>query len=239
MSSATTPTTESQLSNINARKTQSFQSKTTATGSGSQTNANTPLMLFQPFNMIVFLSFYSPVILAILVTSMSLLFQNFKGFIYLGFLLGVSLVRLYAYKWTGAKETVNDGTICTSVQFTKYGNPSFSAFVFGFTAMYLLYPMFVNGSINFWLVSSIIAYFFIDIFIKVTKKCKIEFGDMFLNILSGLFSAVLIVVLMYTGGSSQYLFFNETQNNKEVCSMPSNQTFKCNVYKNGELIGGA
>ena len=60
---------------------------------------------------------------------------------------------------------------------------------------------------------------------------------MFLNILLGLISALLIIVFMYAGGSGQYLFFNETQNNKEVCSMPSQQTFKCNVYKNGELIG--
>ena len=31
--------------------------------------------------------------------------------------------------------------------------------------------------------------------------------------------------------------FNEIQSNKQMCSMPKNQTFKCNVYKNGEIIG--
>ena len=42
---------------------------------------------------------------------------------------------------------------------------------------------------------------------------------------------------MYTDNSSKYLFLNETQSNKDVCSMPKKQTFKCSVYKNGELIG--
>jgi hypothetical protein len=196
-----------------------------------------PLLLFQPFNMIVFCSFYSPVILAILVTSMSILFQNFKGFIYLGYLIAVCIVRNYIYKMGGATPSMNDGTICTAVQYSPYGNPSFSSFVFSFTIIYLLYPMFVNGSINFWIVSSILVYFFIDIFIKLNKNCKITFGSLFLNILAGMTSAIVIVVLMYTGGSSKYLFFNETQSNKDVCSMPTNQTFKCNVYKNGELIG--
>jgi hypothetical protein len=97
--------------------------------------------------------------------------------------------------------------------------------------------MFANGSINFWIVSVLFAYFFVDIFIKTYKKCVTEFGDMFLNILLGITSSALIVTLMYSGGSSKYLFFNETQSNKDVCSMPSTQTFKCNVYKNGELIG--
>ena len=55
--------------------------------------SDTPLILFQPFNIVVFLSFYSPIILAISVLGMSFVFQNFKGFIYLGFLLGCCVVR--------------------------------------------------------------------------------------------------------------------------------------------------
>jgi hypothetical protein len=210
--------------------------------SNDATNSNkngniTPLILFQPFNLIVFLSFYSPIILAISITSLSFLFQNFKGFIYLAYLIGVCIVRNYAYMLSGGSPIISDKTVCTSIQYSKYGNSTFSAFVFAFTMTYLLYPMFANGSINFWIVSVLFLYFFVDIFIKTYKKCVTEFGDMFLNILLGIASSALIVTLMYSGGSSKYLFFNETQSNKDVCSMPSTQTFKCNVYKNGELIG--
>jgi hypothetical protein len=198
---------------------------------------NSPLLIYQPFSFIVFLSFYSPIILAIVMISLSFIFQNFKGFIFLGFLIGISVLRNFVYLLNGSIITQNDNTICTAIQYSKYGNSTFSAFVFAFTIMYLSIPMFSNGSVNYWVFSGLLVYFFADTFIKIYKGCIIKMSELFLNILTGLASSALIITLMYAGGSSKYLFFNETQSNKEVCSMPKNQTFKCNVYKNGELIG--
>ena len=197
-----------------------------------------PLLLFQPFNIVVFLSFYSPIILAISVVGMSFVFQNFKGFIYLGFLLAACVARELSYKYISkSNQTVNDNTICTSIQYTKYGNPTFSAFVFAFTIMYLSLPMFSNDSINFWIFSVLLAYFFIDMFIKIYKKCVVNMGDLFLNVLLGLSSSALFVTLMYAGGSGKYMFFNEVSSTKEMCSQPKKQTFKCSLYKDGSLVG--
>jgi len=168
---------------------------------------------------------------------LSFLFQNFKGFIFIGFLIGVSVLRSFIYMISGASPIENDGTLCNSIQYTKYGNSTFSAFVFAFTIVYLFIPMFTNQSINFWIFSSLIVYFFIDVFIKLYKGCVNKMTDLFLNVLAGMVSSAIIISLMYTGNSSKFLFFNETQSNKEICSMPKKQTFKCNVYKNGELIG--
>jgi hypothetical protein len=137
----------------------------------------------------------------------------------------------------GSTPVANDRTVCTSIQYSKYGNPTFSAFVFSFTIMYLSLPMFSNGAPNFWVFISLISYFFIDMFIKVYKKCVIQTGDLFLNVLLGLASSALIVTLMYAGGSGKYLFFNEVSSNKEICYQPKNQTFKCSMYNsNGELV---
>jgi hypothetical protein len=197
---------------------------------------DSPLQLFQPMNIVVFFSFFSPVILATSITGMSFIFQNFKGLIYLGFLIGCCVVRSYVYMMAGANPIVNDRTICTSVQYSKYGNPTFSAFVFAFTIMYLSIPMFSNNSVNYWIFITLITYFFIDIFIKIYKKCVIQMGDLFLNVLLGASSAALIVTLMYSGGSGKYLFFNEVSSNKEVCYQPSKQTFKCSVFKDGTLV---
>jgi hypothetical protein len=199
---------------------------------------DTPLILFQPFNLIVFLSFYSPIILATSLVGLSFVFQNFKGFIYLGFLLGACVVREYIYRMVGSSPIINDRTICTSIQYSQYGNPTFSAFVFAFTIMYLSLPMFVNDSVNFWVFSSILVYFLLDMFIKIYKGCIVKMGDLFLNVLLGVFSSALIVSLMWTGGSGKYLFFNEVSSNKEICSQPKEQTFRCSLYKNGELISG-
>ena len=198
--------------------------------------SDTPLQLFQPMNIIVYLTFFSPIILATSITSLSFIFQNFKGLIYLGFLIGCCVVRSFVYAMSGATPIMNDKTICTSIQYSKYGNPTFSAFVFAFTIMYLSYPMFSNGSINFWVFISLITYFFLDMFIKIYKNCVVKMGDLFLNVLLGAASAALIVTLMYVGGSGKYLFFNEMSSDKEMCYQPSKQTFKCKLFQNGEMI---
>lgn len=195
------------------------------------------LQIFQPMNIVVFLTFFSPIILATSITGMSFIFQNFKGLIYLGFLIGCCLIRNYVYMISGSSPAVNDRTICTSIQYSKYGNPTFSAFVFAFTIMYLSYPMFSNGSVNYWIFISLMTYFFLDIFIKIYKKCVIQMGDLILNVLLGAASSALIVTLMYAGGSGKYLFFNEVSSNKEMCYQPSKQNFKCQMYKDGELVG--
>ena len=210
--------------------------------SDNQTNkmggiSNAPLQLFQPMNFVVFFSFFSPIILATSITSLSFIFQNFKGLIYLGFLIGCCLIRNLIYMMSGAAPVTNDGTICTSIQYSKYGNPTFSAFVFAFTIMYLSLPMFSNSAPNFWVFISLVAYFAIDMFIKVYKNCIVQMGDLLLNILSGLASAAAIVSLMYAGGSGKYLFFNEVSSNKEICYQPKKQNFRCQIFKDGMLVG--
>jgi len=198
---------------------------------------DTPLQLFQPMNIVIFLSFFSPIILATSITSLSFIFQNFKGLIYLGFLIAACVVRNYVYMVSGSAPVINDRTICTSIQYSKYGNPTFSAFVFAFTIMYLSLPMFSNGAPNFWVFVSLISYFIIDIFIKIYKNCVIKMSDLFLNVLLGLASSALVVTLMYVGGSGKYLFFNEVSSNKDICYQPKEQSFKCQVFKDGTLVG--
>jgi hypothetical protein len=200
------------------------------------TTSPVPLKLSQPMNMIVFLSFYSPMIIVSIITSLSIVFQNFKGLIYLGFMLVACTVRHFVYMSANATPNVyNKSDICTVVEFSKYGNASFSSFVFAFTIMYVSFPMFMNNDPNFWIFTSMLAYFFIDIFIKVFKKC-VNYTELILNVLSGMTLSVLIVTLMYSGGSGKYLFFNEVSTNKDICYQPSNQTFKCKVYKDGTLV---
>jgi len=138
-----------------------------------------------------------------------------------------------------ANTNVSNGArqICNVIEFSKYGNSTFSVFVFGFMAAYIFIPMFLNNSINFMVLVGSILYCCTDIFMKVSYGCIQNKTEVMINLLAGMVSSGVIVGCMYLGGSSKYLFFNETQSNKEVCSMPSEQTFKCQVYKNGELIG--
>jgi hypothetical protein len=195
-----------------------------------------PLLMYQPFNIVVLLTLYSPIIVTLGVLSMSFIFQNFKGFIYLGFLLAASVLREFLLMIFGAKQQVSANKICNSVEYSKYVNSGFSVFVLSFTVLYICLPMFLNNDVNYLIFGGLLTYLLIDIFIRYTKECITTYTDILLNVATGAFSGAIIPGMLYVGGSSKYLFFNEISSNKEICSMPKKQQFKCNVYKNGELI---
>lgn len=191
---------------------------------------------FTPTNIVLFLSFFSPIILTSCIVGISVLFQHAKGFVYMGFLLGCCFIRKLIYSLAGSSPFQNDNTLCSSIQYTTYGNQSFSVFVFAFTIMYLSIPMFSNHSVNYPLFISMLLYFCVDVFVKMYSGCIKVRSDYILNIILGACASTLIVSLMVMGGSAKYLFFNEVSLNKDVCYQPSKQTFKCNVYKGGTLI---
>ena len=202
----------------------------------------TPLLFLQPYNILVFLAFYSPFVLSTITFSLSFLFQNFKGIIYLAFLLAVSLTRNYFIKLQGGwgEPLPVDRSICNAIQFSEQSNQTFSSFVFAFTFMYMCVPMFVNNEINFSVMVGLLIYSVFDVSMRIHNNCfKYDmFKYLFLDTLIGAGLSSFIVMLMYAGGSGKYLFFNEISS-KEVCSRPNEETFKCSVYKNGELIGSA
>jgi hypothetical protein len=182
---------------------------------------------------------YSPIFIAFLITTLSFFFQNWKGIIYLAFLIGSCLLRDLVYRnmFPQTKETNNIGIqVCDSIKYTEYGNISFSSYVFSFTIVYLLIPMFVNKAYNWWLFSGLLLYFVLDIISKYINGCITKIPELFINILCGGIASTIIVLSMTAGGSSKYLFFNETQSSKQQCSQPSKQEFKCDVYKDGKLV---
>lgn len=211
--------------------------KSSLPDSGKSVNLSIPLTLV----------FFSPIILALMIAGMSFVFQNSKGFIYLGYLFAVVLARefwIYTYLTSNKKdgETIkpfvsSNSKICDYYKFSPLGNSSFSLFVITFSIFYLCWPMFLNKSVNYFLLGGLIAYLLIDIVVRNSLKCFSGFKSIFVNILAGFTCATIITVPMYSYGASKYLFFNEVSSDKEMCSMPTKQKFKCAVYKNGELIG--
>jgi hypothetical protein len=196
------------------------------------------LQIYKPLDVIGYFCFFSPIIVASGITSMSFWYQNFKGFIYLGFLLACCVLREVGYYLAKAIPNVRTGEpICNAINYSYYGNPTFSAFVFAFTIMYISLPMFSYGDANLWIFVPLIVYFIVDIGIKLKNKCIPKMTDLVLNILLGAGLSAAMVSLMYAGGSGKYLFFNELSSNKDVCYQPSEQSFKCSLYKDGMLVG--
>ena len=195
------------------------------------------LDVFKPISFIMTFTFLSPLIIVVSLVGMSFLFQNFKGFIYLGFLIAACLVRSFLFQ-SNANYTHNGlPQQCDTIHYTNVGNNTFSIFVMTFTFFYICFPMFVNNSINWWLVASLLFYMVLDGGVKWYTGCLVNNFQIMMDILLGFTLGALIVSSMYFGGSGKYLFFNEVSTDKEVCSVSKNNTFKCSVYKNGELLG--
>jgi hypothetical protein len=196
--------------------------------------------LTNPINIVVYFAFFSSIILPSFIIFAALFCSSIlKGILYLIILVFFCFLRSYFYSFGGGNPLLQDNTICTSIKNSKYGNSSFSAFVFSFTIMYFLTPMYFYNSLNYELILGLVFYFVLNYSIRTYFKCSINTFDLIKNIIIGGLCAFFTILLLSNQSlnTSKYLFFNEISSNKEVCSMPSTQTFKCNMYKNGEMIG--
>ena len=238
--------------------------------------SNTPtiLTIYNPAEIIKYLTYYSPIILIIGVVSLSFIFQNFKGIFYLGVVLLLVICREFIYRKMTKPSTdknqtevqvaepidekdgatgggrkrkykggapVTPSRDCMTVQYSPIdkSNGSYSAFIFSFTMMYIFLPMFINQNINLWMLLGLTIYFIVDTIIKQRSGC-VDLSNVFINVLVGFaLSSLLVCIMINSPGLSNLLFFNDYSSNKEICTMPKKQTFKCAVYKNGQLIGSS
>lgn len=209
-----------------------------------------PLELYDPLFILLYLSFFSPFILIFSIMIYSIIFQNYKGFIYLAFIFALTFVRLCIYKAFNFKATKTEGryAICDSVYTSIFsntdnggGNDTYSLAIFSFTFFYICLPMYMYKNVNVVIVSAFIIGVLVEYTVKRVFKC-INMMEAAVNFLIGSLLGIVITVLLFRNKETQQLLFiNEltSGSNKEVCSMPNKQTFKCSVYKNGELLGSS
>jgi hypothetical protein len=200
--------------------------------------ANVPraLEIWKIGEVVVWLVFNSPMLIAFLIVFLSLIFQNLSGLVYLGVLIISCFLRWGLYSSIGIPEQENQGEpICSSIKYSVLGNSSFSSFIFAFTFMYLGLPMFLRSDVNYWVLVPLIVYWLMDIITRVWKGC-VSSGPLIGNIVLGAFVSSMSLVAIYSLGGEGLLIFNEVSSSKEICSQPSEQTFKCSVFKDGELV---
>ena len=204
---------------------------------GIQLNAKS-FNLLSPSLLIRFITFFSPVFVMFTAISSSFASNNLKGLIFFLFTVAVCILREIIYTFSGGTKKSYDEKICNYVNFgDSYSIALLNPFMLSFIFMYFAVPMYTYNTQNIIFLSLIIAWFYADVYIKKTYKCVTNNTELFSNIFGGLIFGWLITTMMIGGGSQKYLFFNEMSSNKEVCTQPDTQTFKCKDYKNGELIG--
>jgi uncharacterized membrane protein YraQ (UPF0718 family) len=86
---------------------------------------------------------------------------------------------------------------------------------------------------------SIIAMLFlllgIDGWTQITNKCS-DAGGVFMGILVGTILGIVWFTLLKSTDNKNLLYFEEVSSTRTQCEKPSEQQFKCSVYKNGQLL---
>ena len=190
-------------------------------------------------NIVQLFSIFAPLFLGTFLVLVSIFNQNIKGMIYLGGVLLASVINYIVSRMIGSEPLENEGSICNLVEFplisSRFNVPNYNSMVIGFTLMYLLLPMLSNNQINFWIIGTIVSIFAVDAYVKLQYFCTVPRGITIGGIV-GLSLGALWYFLFKLNNFESLLFFNDLTSNNVVCKRPQNQTFKCSVYKNGQVI---
>jgi hypothetical protein len=190
-------------------------------------------------NIVQLFSVFAPLFLGTFLILVSVFNQNIKGLIYLGGVLIASVINMGIMVMVGSEPVENQGAICNLLEFplipTQYNVPNYNSMFIAFTLMYLLLPMLSNNQINFWMIGTIVSIFAVDAYVKLQYSCTVPRGITFGAIIGGGLGATMYFLLKFSELEG-LLFFNDLTSNNVVCKRPKNQTFKCSVYKNGQVI---
>lgn len=196
------------------------------------------VMILDMSNILELTSALSPLLVTFLLVMISLFNQNVKGLIYLGGILVTSIVNLIAGFTLGQHKYSDASVMCDFIglpYLTNFNVPSSSTMFHAFTLAYLLFPMYDTKQVNPLLVTILALFLVIDATSKVKNRCTNKMGVALGALLGTLMGYVWYAIFKYTNNES-LLYYNHLQSNNVQCSRPSKQTFKCRVYKNGELI---
>jgi hypothetical protein len=119
---------------------------------------------------------------------------------------------------------------------------STSVFLITYTFVYLLMPMIYAKNINYAIIFLFVAFYLGDVlgrkFIQIPGLILQNMNPVGVTIgtLCGVVYGILCFFIIYKAGDKYLYFSTSTSSTGEYCSKPANQQFKCNVYKNGQLI---
>jgi len=193
-------------------------------------------------NMLQFFSTISPILVAFFLVMISLFNSDIKGLVYLGGVLMASLGNLFVMNTLKIKNDKTPSPACNLFDFpfmnNEYISPAFNTFFLAFTLLYLFMPMQYFSNINYPVLIFLSGLIILDAVTKVSRACT-NFGGIVFGFVLGALAGIIYFVTWYYSGHEDLLYFNVEPSNNVVCARPKQQTFKCFVYKNGEIIGQA
>ncbi len=183
----------------------------------------------------------APFFLVCFFTLSSVLNQDFKGLVYVaGLLLSCFITIIIGNALGEFIPKIDDKPdICNMISLgstTDISKLPLGQLVIAFTFGYLLYPLIeydlFKRNIPTLVFFPVLLLF--DIIWNVKNTCYTPIQLLFSLVLGGLLGVGWGVIIDKAKNPALQYFAGNP--NGEVCSAPSNTTFKCNVYKNGQLI---
>lgn len=167
------------------------------------------------------------------------------GVVYLGGIVA-TIILCYLFGMMGliSERNPNAALSCDlfSMASHPYQGPSTQAAISWFTFVYLLWPMLPpmhpGGLINPMIIATTLIFAMINSIFQYRNNCSNTSG-IILGGAIGLLAGSGWFWLWYGSGYKDLLFYNELVSNNAICTRPSKQTFKCEVWKGGELISSS
>jgi len=192
-------------------------------------------------NLFSFLGLMAPLLIIFFVVASSLFNTDLKGIVYLGGLLCASVVNLFFMNSIKSERGGDADSVCNlwNIDFmgtwNNYNSPALGSMYLGFTFIYLFLPMLAHKQVNYAMIATILFLFGLNASVNISKNCN-KMDGIFLGVLSGILLGMCWYGIFHAAGYDTLLYYPEMQSNNVICKKPSKQTFKCSVYKNGEIV---
>ena len=200
-------------------------------------------------NVFEFLSYIAPFLVGFLMIMISFMNKNIKGIVYLGGVTLLAIINIFLQNIAAAKGFVipnPEGKINGICNVFLLGNsisanlasiPPFNSVFIAFTIAYTYLPLRGTNDTNYWFFGFLLSLFMLDGFVKVNRSCTTPIGVLLGGMIGYMFGTFFYGIIE-GAGLGKLLYFSEMSSTKQVCSRPTKQKFKCDVYQNGKLIKG-
>lgn len=187
----------------------------------------------------------APFIVVSFFTLMSVFNQDFKGIIYLVGLIFSCFMSTMIYNSASAyiPGLPQDNVLCNLMSFNDEQTTStlpMGQNILGYTYAYLLYVIIYNKTVNgnIPLISLFAILVAFDGIWNYIYSCFNPI-QLILSLALGVGFGIVWSAIIISTNVSDLQYFNQVTGGAPACSRPAKNTFKCNVYKNGQLLSSS
>jgi len=187
----------------------------------------------------------APFIIVSFFTLMSVFNQDFKGVIYLVGLIFSCFASTLIYNSasTYIPGTLQTNVLCNLMSFNEDQTTSslpMGQNILGYTYAYLLYAIIYNQTVNgnIPLITLFAVLITFDGIWNFNNSC-FNPAQLILALALGVAFGIGWSAIIVSTKVADLQYFNQVTGGSPACSRPAKNTFKCNVYKNGQLLSSS